>query len=521
MPAQRHLGSLLLGLAVTAACAGDDLMRAPESDARPPDPPASSSAVPIPGCDDNAPTVPLTPDPNGRELLVRPGGKSCGAAGSEPFATVQDAVSCSAPGDHIYLLDGTYDELRISNYRPDLATPGTVPRHLYISAAAGARIVIDPKRPLSDWESIVSITDSSYITLANLIVTNSALEQEIAGGVGSVGIAIGGETTPSHHISLYNNEVYNVARHAITLTGGSSYHLERNHIHDVALLNRDRDRPIHDGGIATARRHDTTCFKATRNSIHDVFGECLVAQRVSGGLFEGNTVYNCYSVNIYLDSAENMTVSRNNLYSDDLEARYFRWDRAATGIAIARETAGGFPARNHQITNNVIFYLGIGIQYGNWEYAGADNYYAGLRIAHNVIKEMSFESITATAPWSSQPGTNRIENNIVFKPWRPGAAVVSIETGPPDDRGVWTTPSWEISHNLFANGVPTGMPGDDGTNRAGDPAFVTSTERFDVGRYKLGPGSAALHAGRPTPVDSDFWYRTYHPDTPSIGIHEP
>ncbi|MGE0549895.1 MAG: right-handed parallel beta-helix repeat-containing protein [Kofleriaceae bacterium] len=513
--ARFQLAFVSLGLAVLTACDGGEVT----SDD--PDVSPSVSLATIPGCDGNAPPPALGPDPRGRDLFVHPTGKRCGSAGSRPYATVQDAVNCSRPGDRIYLKAGDYKELKIVDYRPDLARPGRVPRHLYISGEPGARIVIDPKAPLADWTSIVAIENSSYITLANLVVTNSALDQEVANKIGSVGIAIGGDKTPSHHISLHKVEVTGVARHAVTVNGGNSFHLESNHFHHVAMLNKNKKLKPHDGGVATSRKDDTSCFKATWNLIHDVFGECLVAQRVSGGLLEGNEVYNCFSVNIYLDSSENVQVSRNYVYANDPASEYFREGKAAIGLAIAKETAEGYPARNHEITNNAFHHLAIGIYYGHWEYTGADNYYSGIRIAHNVIKEMALISLGVEVPWSDQPGLNRIENNIIFKPWDPEGSAVQLDIKPPMDETGWPTPAWEVSHNLFPNGVP-GTRGDDGTNLAGDPLFVPfDGPTHDIDRFKIDPDSRAAGAGRATPVAKDYWYAPRNATAPSIGIHEP
>ncbi|MGE0871735.1 MAG: right-handed parallel beta-helix repeat-containing protein [Kofleriaceae bacterium] len=519
---------LAITLGASSGCATDELGDSELESADQPDVSEVSSFATIPGCDAAKPTPPLQRDPNGQIHYVQAGGKYCGSTAAGPFVSVLEAVKCAKPGDTIYIKGGTYPELRISNYRPDLSQSG-VPRHLFISAAPGEKVIIDPKAPLADWTSIASVWNSSYVTIANLEITNSAVAQEVSVRKGSVGLAIGGPDSSgnkySHHITLVSNKIHDVARHAVTLNGGNSFHLETNQLYNLAQLNKFRDMPVHDGGVATARNYNTSCVKITWNSIHDVFGECVGAERLSGGLIEGNRVYNCYSVNIYLDGSENVAVRRNYAYADDPTGKYNRWNRPAVGISIAKELNGGFTARNHEISNNVIERLATGIYYGNYDSSTSANYYSNIVIAHNVIKDMTLRTIVFEAPWANAPGVNKIENNVLFKPWDPNGPTVYLEANPPSgwSGGPFTPPAWQISHNIFPNGIPPQngsiMRGNDGTNRSGNPGFVGGSG-FDLSKFKLAAGSQAIGTGRPTIVPSDYWFKPRSTTNPSIGIHE-
>jgi len=51
------------------------------------------------------------------------------------------------------------------------------------------------------------------------------------------------------------------------------------------------------------------------NIIHNSWGEGIIAGRLNLGEVSGNTLYDIYSVGIYLDNARNINVYRNYIYS--------------------------------------------------------------------------------------------------------------------------------------------------------------------------------------------------------------
>ncbi len=176
-------------------------------------------------------------------------------------------------------------------------------------------------------------------------------------------------------------------------------------------------------------------FKVLGNVVHDNGGEGLAMYLGKGGaVVRGNTVYDNWSVNIYLDNQPNGTIERNFVFSHEPDPGQLRnnGDKdprdnkclkrlRPVGIMTADEIYPGTspPAnlRNVLIANNVIVNCRFGIaHYGQAEGSGLK----GVRVLNNTIVVPDVRSppdVTAGISLAYNRGNNSgavCKNNIVY-----------------------------------------------------------------------------------------------------------
>ena len=83
------------------------------------------------------------------------------------------------------------------------------------------------------------------------------------------------------------------------------------------------------------------------NTVYNNCGEGIAFTRVVGGLAEGNTVYDNFSVNIYIDNSNGVTVSDNK--TTCIDTKYFRNGSPARGITLAAENYSGWGFQFHDV----------------------------------------------------------------------------------------------------------------------------------------------------------------------------
>jgi hypothetical protein len=296
----------------------------------------------------------------------------------------------------------------------------------------------------------------------------------------------------SEHITIQHNRVHHTQTRAI---GGGGDHITfaYNHIWEAVLENENNaynSRGGWAGALASYGREDgspSTNIVMRGNLIHNVWGEGIIALRAIGFVVEDNTIFDAFSVNIYIDKVRDGRFEGNYLYSTS--NAYNRSDRPypASGITIANE--GAQPdhpvAEDLLITNNVIVGTGAGINYWHYPYAPtfAGNTYLNITITHNVIMGTQFTAVAIdevpTLLYDAPSGI-LLANNIIFA----GKNGRAITLGNPE--------AWTIRHNVWPDGLPSyGDP----TGLAIEPEFVNPQLGGAMGGFQLVPNSLASGRG--------------------------
>jgi hypothetical protein len=334
---------------------------------------------------------------------------------------------------------------------------------------------------------------------------------------GPRGISLG-ECT---YVTVRNCSAHDVQSRAL---GGSGDHLtfEGNKVWNACLMNENNgqisrgQRGGWPAAVQTWKRDDhsaTTNVVFRNNEVRECWGEGIDAFFCDGGVIEGNTVRDCYSVLIYNDTARNIRMDRNYLYISTDKFDRSDTKHSATGILISMEKydfqVPPITDEDYVISNNLIVGTGSGISY--WHDAGNTkpvNSYRSITVCHNVVKDtkgdaLRFDAVPAA---NNAPAGCVARNNIFFK----GSSGGALSLG--------NAAAWTLSHNCWPNGVPAGAK--EPNSFAADPQFLKPAGGGPEG-LKLSPTSPCL--GKAMPVENataDFWGTPRRKTQPCIGLHE-
>ena len=270
---------------------------------------------------------------------------------TSPFATIGYAISKVQAGDIVYVRSGTYyptNKIWIGN-------KATASAPITIQPYPGEKAIVDGSNK-SDNNEVFAIV-GEYINLKGFEIRKGPF----------IGISVWG----GKHIKLLNNVV-----HDIKGTGIYVGYNDINQVTDILIqgntvyhTNLNNSSPndwgggwgegIGVGGVGNMQIID--------NNVYENYGEGIGFSG-SGGLISRNTVYDNYSVEIYLDSATKATVERNLVYTK-YNPNYYRFNQPANGIQIANE-GGTYQLDNNKIINNIVIGGGWGFYYGNYGKGG-------------------------------------------------------------------------------------------------------------------------------------------------------
>ena len=276
-----------------------------------------------------------------------------------PFATITKGASVLKPGDQLQVRGGTYREsVFIHGKRSKTSAP------IVIRAYPNEKPIIDGKG--TQGNGVVAIALSTAIRLEGF---------EIRNGPNS-GIFL----YDVQNIHIRKNHVHHNGRYGIRVAtdndskrGTTRYVLvENNDVHHNVLTNAARKaKSSWPQAIGTWR---TSNVHIINNRVHENHGEGIDAVVSENGTIVGNTVWDNFSGNIYLDNATNMKVDRNLVISGrSKEARtFYRDGLPAPSIYAANER---YEERDNKlnrirITNNVTVGGKYGFGYGNFELGG-------------------------------------------------------------------------------------------------------------------------------------------------------
>lgn len=419
---------------------------------------------------------------------------------SAPFATITKGVSkLIAPGDILYVRTGTYAEyVTIWNKTGSSSSP------IRVQAYTGESPVIDVTGVAytGDPKAVVAIGESSYIRFDGFEVRN--------------GPEAGIRVYNANNVQVRWNRVHGnqkfgiVASSASASTRGTAHtiRIEGNSVYDNVLNNSSRSASGGwTQGIGTYRVDNAVIVD---NHVYANYGEGIDCVLTAGCTITGNTVYDNFGVNIYLDNATNALVDRNFCMAGRVAnpGNYTRSGYGASGIATANENyiVNGVhesnPLNNLTITNNITVNGKFGFTYGNYEDGGGLH---NTLIANNTFYGGEDMCMYIQNGSSEIHDTTTIRNNIFYA--RTGQEYVYTTT-----TGVtWGYNNW---YNGTTNTHKTG-PGD----VHGNPLLVNAGTDVKTD-YKLTSTSPCINAGTThSAVTTDYW-GTARGTVHDIGAHE-
>ena len=382
-------------------------------------------------------------------FLVSPSGSDSnnGTSTVSAFKTIQKGINSLTPGGVLCVRSGTYYEaIRLSK-------SGSASSPLTITAYPGEKPIIDGRAgvdglntglpscpngcsnsqlarvdPISGkgyvWESLVSIT-GSYITFEGF---------EIKRSMGR-GVSIVGAT----QVGFRNNSIQHSRHGGILVYSDASYvTVEGNKIWwNADFAPYSRGNSLNWPMIVMVRGQHVTI---RNNQVFNNWGEGIGAGRGARYItIEGNTVFDNYALQIYVDHAQEVLINGNLAYFSG-DPTFYRGGKPSECIAINNETSSTEHLnKNITVTNNLVrgclYNFGLWVQGSKW---GTEN----LLVAHNTFVDGYEGGIRIARADAIAHKNVRFKNNIVIQ--RSGKPIA-----------LSTTAGISFSHNLWWPQQPT------------------------------------------------------------------
>ncbi|HEX8252962.1 MAG TPA: right-handed parallel beta-helix repeat-containing protein [Thermoanaerobaculia bacterium] len=413
-----------------------------------------------------------------------------GTSLSTPFATIQKGVDMMVPGDTLYVRAGTYNELvTIWN------KAGTSSLPLYILPYNSETVVIDGAN-LTAQTAVVGIGRSSYVRFDGFEVKN--------------GIEAGVKIYAASNVKVRWNNIHDNQTFGIHILSPESWGqshdilLEGNTVRRNVLNNSDRDESS--GWAQAIGTWQVVDIDILKNYVHENFGEGIDCLLSDGCRIVENTVYDNFSVNVYLDNATDTLVNRNFIASGRISnaSDYYRNGHGAAGISMANEDyVIQNPLNGLTITNNIVVGGSHSFSYSNSEHGGGLH---NTLIANNTFYGGSAgQMFYIQTPSPDVHDTTTIRNNIFYA--KTGQAYAYA-----------TSSNITYGYNNWYNGTTNTHKSGSGDVLA-NPLLVSAgtTTKTD---YKLTSTSPCINAGTThTAVTTDYWGTT-RGTVHDIGAHE-
>ncbi len=483
----------------------------------------------------------------------------------QPYNTMNEAVVISNSGDRIYIKEGTYnisshriEDIGVRNFNPACTCENhSVSEMLTITVdpATSGKVILNPSgdfgnesffrifdsrcvnfdgdnRMIIDGSSATFDRDTPLVAIFSYkdVVENITFEKVEVRNSSGRGISFRQEIdAPPGNIVIRNNKIHDIAHRAVGGFGNTVY-IEGNEIWNAAMsnLNQSYGSGGWPGVIQTARRYDDSenIYHYSRNIfvrhniIHDSWGEGIIMHFTLGGQVTLNTIYDVFSVYIYIDTSKDIRVDKNHIYRTT--DKYDRKDKllpVTNGISFASEAYswGGnqvpIMTQNLLISNNLLDNVGKGVS--RWHDSGnrySTNSYKDIFVFHNILRNLQHTPILIDEVPDNlvKPSNGRVKNNIIE----------NRGTGKADTYSIGNENSWIFSNNNWTGGLPSyGIhvnSHEKGSGFAGPDLSIGS----DPENYRLAKGSVNISAGTSTPVAEDYWGTVRQSTNPSIGIHE-
>jgi parallel beta-helix repeat protein len=258
-------------------------------------------------------------------------GVTCSRTISAP-ASISSAEAAAAPGEVVCLRGGVYNQV------VTLADSGTSGAPITVTGYPGETAILDGTGlGLGSSSSIVNIS-GSYVHLSHVEIRNSTGRGITVTGSGDV---------------VANNKVHDMQFNALVAVGSNDV-IEGNEVWNTVMSNRND--AYGGGGWAEAMntwRATNTTFR--NNYIHDNWGEGIDFIASNGGVVDGNTITDNFSVLVYVDGSSNISITNNRLTTT--KTTFYRGTNPPVGVLMADE-GGSRGVSNIAITNNVLTHTG-------------------------------------------------------------------------------------------------------------------------------------------------------------------
>lgn len=432
-------------------------------------------------------------------IYVAPGGNNSTGTGTlaNPYATIDRGHTAVAAGGTVYLRGGTYTSvspvtLSKSGSAGNLITFAAYPGETPILNATGGTYTLN--------DSTIYVS-GSFVTVKGLTIINSPQRGISAFGSGINNVIFDGLT------------IHDVQRQAV-LVCGATMTVQNCLVYNASLINTSQ--ALGNSGWPAAIHANAKYPEGTVSTgitvqgcvVHDCWGEGIDLENVDGGTLTRNTVYDCLSILIYMDTSRNMTITKNRLWV--ASATYTRTDtlRAASAIEIGCELTTQSTI-NFTIANNLVA-GGCPYAVHYWS-AGVDatKVYSGVKVFGNTFwGTVGFPTVSFETAGGGTPSGCELRDNIIYA----GSSSTALNLDQPA--------AWTVTNNDWASGsLPSGVSGNG--NITSSPGLVgTLAVAAAAEAFKLASGaSPCAGAGVATSLADDYFGAT-RPNPPDIGFHE-
>lgn len=400
---------------------------------------------------------------------------------SQPFATIDRAVSVVSPGDTVMVRGGVYAQ--------------TV--NLWAQGTANARVVFQ------SYPGETAILDGTMLPLDKTLVVISGDWVDWKGFELRNSTRTGITIWEACNVRLLQNSIHHCWNGGVFVGGNTFGFTTDNLLQGNTLYQNCQINAAHTstgGWPAAVGSQWTERLTVVDNVVYENHGEGIAFTLADQGWAGANTVYDNFSVGIYLDNAQFTKVAANFIYNTG-NTTFYRSGYPANGISMANETySGSHPLSDNAIVNNIILGGKRCIYYGNYQSGG------GLKntlIAHNT----ALNGVLAVLGIDSDTGhIGSIVANNIFRQTLSGASLLSVV-----NNGI------TFHHNAWSGGSPgvAAGTGDVLTNPLlANPGGLLDTD------YRLQSGSPCIQAAVDLAAVTDDYWGTIRSSPRDIGAHE-
>ncbi len=400
---------------------------------------------------------------------------------TSPFLTISQAATVATPGTTVYVRGGVY------NGYVYIGTSGTASNPIVYSSYPGETAVIDGTGGQPGYE-LVYIA-GNFVNFKNFEVRNSA----------DVAVAISNANNDVvSNCSVHDNWLSAILVESDTLGQAYNNTIDSNTAYNNSLSNSP---PSSSGGWAsTLQTADSDGTTISNNQVYQNYGEGLSVLRSRNARVVGNTAYDNYSMDAYLDNASGAVVEGNFLYSTG-DPRFLIAGKRSIGIGAALENynSDNLPLANIIVRNNITYATRYGFYYGAYDRPDG--------MQNSLVAENTFVNATDAdvhIDYSSGSSGNALYGNIAYKVG--GVLVEGNQAG------------WTFTFNCLYGGTYSGFFGMG--NVVANPQLV-GVGLLSPDGYKIQSSSpCASYVPLLSQVPTDFW-GTNRMNPTSAGAYQP
>jgi len=431
---------------------------------------------------------------------------------SQPFKTIQHGLNTAVnPGDTVEVMGGTYAE-RLIFPNSGSAAGG----YITLEAYPGQQVLLTgngaANNDIGYGNNMVMILNQSYVQLIGFQI---AYDSGVAVQDDAFGVRVQGAGT---NVNILNNTVHNITGSTALGLAGAGIHVYGSSLTTPYANVTISGNTIYDCQPGDSQTETLTVngnvsgFTITNNLIHDdnnigidmIGGEASVFGLPNGtqglpvarnGVCSNNTVYNIhanygggYAAGIYVDGGQNITISNNVCYKNDM------------GLEVGAENAG-YIASGIVVQNNLLYRnTQAGLVFGG--YAANVGRVENCSFINNTVYKNDTKNTGNGQLWIQYASNNIVTNNIFV------AAANNVLIGSDGAGNVNNL----LDYNLyFANSAANAQfnwnaatysgfsayqnaTGEDAHSLFANPLFVNA----GANNFQLAAGSPAIDAGSST-----------------------